>query len=146
MAEVPSFSTLFVHTCTRTTHPVPPPMIRLAFSVFVCLFVCGVRACVCVVRACVCKCGYFVKSCIIYCYCVVTLTRCIVTNTTTIPAFIVIAFHLQLLYINNLLSLCCRPRKGTEKVLVNIMFRETAPSAAHRDMFVNNLKASTTGT
>ena len=29
---------------------------------------------------------------------------------------------------------------------MNIMFRETAPSAAHRDMFVNNLKASTTGT
>ncbi|KAI0241002.1 Glutathione hydrolase 1 proenzyme [Lamellibrachia satsuma] len=37
------------------------------------------------------------------------------------------------------------PRNGKEKLLVNIMFRETAPSAAHRDMFVNNLKASTTG-
>ena len=96
-------------------------------------------------RARVCKYGYFVKSCIIHCYFVVTLTRCIVTNTTTHHAFIVITFHLQL-YSNNLQSVCYRPRKGTEKVLVNIMFRETAPSAAHRDMFVNNSKASTTGT
>ena len=93
-----------------------------------------------------CKCDYFVIYCIIHCYFVVTLTRCIVTNTTTHHAFIVITFHLQLLYSNNLQSVCCRPRKGTEKVLVNIMFRETAPSAAHRDMFVNNSKASTTGT
>jgi len=43
------------------------------------------------------------------------------------------------------LCLCCRPRGGTEKILVTLMSRERAPLLATRDMFVNNSDASSIG-
>ncbi|KAI0228902.1 hypothetical protein LSAT2_020685 [Lamellibrachia satsuma] len=38
MADVPSFSALFVPTCTRTAPPVPPPMTCPAFSAISSIF------------------------------------------------------------------------------------------------------------
>ena len=37
------------------------------------------------------------------------------------------------------------PRDGGPKEMVSLMARETAPSAAHRDMFVNDTESSTFG-
>ena len=50
--------------------------------------------------------------------------------------------------VHNRVTTCtrCRPRNGKEKELVNIISREVAPFAAQADMFVNNSKASETGT